>query len=533
MKFHCFILTLLLASLYAHSEYADSANGAYCLDLGEKRLGLLLVGRANDLLIRTSEGKPILCKSPYDGYSMSTELEFKDKSGKSVMVFTGSSTTGIEDYGDGCGCIFDAIGDGEGFPDRTDRGGQRAVRDTLPREIPISVPENMYGRVSKISPKEKEALFKSLSRVKDTVIDGYMKVSLSCRPDNFEYKVKFRAKITGECNCDSLFERKQEEFAVVPADSVQSSKSGAATVTLKNGTLTVSGDGAMRDYGSESFFRRQWDDLSLRVRYSITGLVVENGVTHIGNGAFEGLDYLTSVTLPNSLRSIGDGAFSQCSRLTSITLPNGLTSIGDRAFEWCEHLKPVTIPNGVTSIGDSAFAHCHWLKSITIPGSVTSIGAKTFSNCWLLKSVTIPNGVTSIGESAFADCEWLKSVTISGSVKSIGAKAFLKCHRLTSVTIPNGVTSIGDSAFAHCLSLTSVILGNGVKSIGNMAFTNCDDLKSITVQSLKPPVVGYASFNNIADDACVYVPKNAIDAYRAADRWKYFRCVREIADAPE
>ena len=294
------------------------------------------------------------------------------------------------------------------------------------------------------------------------------------------------------------------------------------TWTLSNGTLTISGIGAMEDYEYAS--DAPWDDY----RSSIQSLVITDGVTNIGDGAFSYCSSLTSVTIPNSVTSIGDYAFSGCKSLTSITIPNSVTSIGNLAFSYCSSLTSITIPNSVTSIGNHAFSYCSSLISVTIPNSVASIGEYAFYCCSSLTSINvdannpnycsidgvlfgkdkttliqypigntrseyiIPNSVTSIGEWAFSGCKSLTSITIGNSVTSIGDYAFFECSSLTSMTIPNSVTSIGDHAFQYCTYLTSVTIGNGVTSIGDYAFRDCSSLISVTIPN---------SVASIGDDA--------------------------------
>ena len=213
----------------------------------------------------------------------------------------------------------------------------------------------------------------------------------------------------------------------------------------------------------------------------LTSVTIPNSVTSIGNKAFLNCSGLTSVTIPSSVSHIGYETFMNCSGLTSVTIPNSVTSIGYEAFAGCSGLTSVTIPNSVTSIGNYAFYRCSGLTSLTIPNSVTSIEYSAFSGCKALTSINLPNSVTSIGEGAFAGCSGLTSVTIPNSVTSIGYEAFAGCSGLTSVTIPNSVTSIGVSAFKNCSGLTSVTIGNSVTSIESDTFMGCSGLTSITV----------------------------------------------------
>ena len=159
---------------------------------------------------------------------------------------------------------------------------------------------------------------------------------------------------------------------------------------------------------------------------------------------------------------------------TSYIIPDGVTSIGDWAFNGCSGLADIVIPDSVTSIGDYAFGDCSSLSSVVIPDSVTSIGAWAFFCCSDLADIVIPNSVTRIGDSAFCDCSSLSSVVIPDSVTSIGAWAFSSCESLTSIIIPDSVTSIGKCAFYDCSSLTNIVIPDGVTSIGYSAFEGCN-----------------------------------------------------------
>lgn len=134
--------------------------------------------------------------------------------------------------------------------------------------------------------------------------------------------------------------------------------------SFENGTLTVSGTGRMFDYSHDV----PWYDFCEDIKC----VIIENGITSIGDYAFFDLKNITSVTIPDSVASIGRYAFYYCENLTNITIPDSVTSIGWYAFSGCG-LTSVTVPDSVTSIEACVFYGCKGLKSITIPESVTSI----------------------------------------------------------------------------------------------------------------------------------------------------------------
>ncbi len=133
---------------------------------------------------------------------------------------------------------------------------------------------------------------------------------------------------------------------------------GALRWSLKDGTLTVSGEGDLRS-GETGW---PWEHL----RGEIRSLVLENGVKSVGKGAFEYCTRLESVTLSDSVTSIGEGAFYDCPYLHQLNLGAGLTSIGKGAFNSCYGLVSLTVPESVTSVGEYAFAECTTLKDVTV-----------------------------------------------------------------------------------------------------------------------------------------------------------------------
>lgn len=265
---------------------------------------------------------------------------------------------------------------------------------------------------------------------------------------------------------------------------VQTGKCGdnvTYSLDTSTGVLTISGTGEMTDspFGQNSNI--------------IKSVIIENGVTSIGDSAFCHCKSLTNVTIGSSVTSIGESAFLRCTSLISITIPNSVTSIENEAFEDCTSLISVTIPNSVTSIGEYAFYYCISLTSVTIPNSVTSISDSAFKNCTSLKSVTIPDSVTSIDSYAFVNCTSLKSVKIPDSVTSIGSDAFLCCSSLTTIEVSNynenysstdGILFNKDKSklitYPAGKPNETYEIPDSVTGIGYYAFYYCKSLKSVT-----------------------------------------------------
>ena len=173
--------------------------------------------------------------------------------------------------------------------------------------------------------------------------------------------------------------------------------SGDCTVTLDAGVVTVSGTGAMENY--TYFTKTPW----YYSRNSITSIIIEDGVTNVGDYAFMRLDNLQSVVIGNDVVTIGSHAFEQCgTSFTSLTMGNSVVTIDEKAFMNNSGLTTVTFPSTLQTIGKNAFYGCTKISSLTIPSSVTSIGDYAFGGCSLIAYI-IAEPVTppSTEESTF------------------------------------------------------------------------------------------------------------------------------------
>ena len=265
-------------------------------------------------------------------------------------------------------------------------------------------------------------------------------------------------------------------------DVIGSGNCGAngSNVTWKltsDGTLTISGTGKMYDY-------MHWYSL----RSQVKSVIIEDGVTTIGDCAFDCWDALTSVTLPDSVTTIGNQAFDDCTSLTSITIPSSVTSIENYAFGGCVSLTSVTIPSSVTKIGNYAFAGSDAAVNVASGNKNYSSENGVLYN--KQKTVLlyggpckgtfkIPNGVTSIDEGAFESCERLVGITIPKSVTHIGQYAFAGCWRLRDITLPSSMTEIEEGVFSDCESLASITIPKSVTNIVGYAFYACDNLTDV------------------------------------------------------
>ena len=247
----------------------------------------------------------------------------------------------------------------------------------------------------------------------------------------------------------------------------------------EDGVLTISGEGKMYDYQSLP------DEI-------IVSVVIEPGVTSIGNYAFYDYDRLINITIPDSVTRIGDSAFSGCNKLTSIALPKSITEIHNSAFSGCSKLTNITLPEGITKISSGTFFDCESLTSITIPKNVNSIEGSAFSGCSKLTNIMLPEGITKISDCTFYGCESLTSITIPNSVRKIGDSAFSGCSKLTTLTIPVGVTRISNGTFWGCESLSNITLPNAISEIDDYAFLGCNNLTSIAIPKSVTSIGSYA-----------------------------------------
>lgn len=289
---------------------------------------------------------------------------------------------------------------------------------------------------------------------------------------------------------------------------------------------------------------------------SITSVTIIGGA--VGNSAFSGKTGLTSLTIEDGVTSIGQSAFQDCTGLTgTLMIPGSVTSIGQYAFQNCTGLTgTLTIPEGVVDIGANAFAACTGFTSVSLPKTIKTI-CRAFNGDIGIKSVTIAEGSTIVG--GFNRCTGLMEMEIPDSVTNIDAYAFAYCTQLVTINMPANLKVIGEGAFSDCRKLLKLEWPVGV-TVGGFAFQNCSNWQGVFtvpegvseipesvfrgcsgLQQIKLPTsltkVGYLLFDNCTSLEEVNLPYGltAISAYmfqncRSLTKILIPNTVTEIAD---
>ena len=279
--------------------------------------------------------------------------------------------------------------------------------------------------------------------------------------------------------------------------------------SLEDGVLTISGRGAIDDYGKAA--SQPW----YASRALITSIVVEEGVTAIGNFNFYGLTNLENVTLARSVTDIGDYAFKNCSGIKELTLPTKLVHIGESAFYGCTGLSQIELPNSLASTGTYVFKNCTGLESAKLSSGMSRVSESLFYGCTKLTNVTIPEGIKTIDGYAFKNCTNLAGAKLPSTLTKLGESAFYGCTKLTDIVIPDGVANIGSYSFKACTGLSSVTLPANLKRIDESAFYGCTALRNIEIPEGTTDIDSYV-FKNCTALTNVKLPQSLVQIGESA-----------------
>ena len=237
-----------------------------------------------------------------------------------------------------------------------------------------------------------------------------------------------------------------------------------------DGTLTISGTGEMEHADGNSGYAWGTDNNTLD-RSLIKKVVVEEGVT-----------------------SLGEYIFWDCLSLTEVNLPNSLTTLRKECFKHCTALKSITLPDNISMIDESAFEECNALETVIFPKSLKEVSTKAFYNCNLKKVDLSQTQVETIGMGAFAHNVQCKEVYLPKTLKTFEGEdegAFSAC----------GVKK------AVCNAVEPPKTISGVYDF-------------ITGEKKTDPVEWVNIFSGFDDDFVLEVPAGSEDKYRSANGWK-------------
>ena len=255
------------------------------------------------------------------------------------------------------------------------------------------------------------------------------------------------------------------------------------------GVLTISGSGSTYDYdyGSNPEYLPRFNTY----KKNISSVVVENGVTRLGDGLFKSF-YCTSVTLPASVTEIGDSVFGWCINLKDVYYSG-------TASQW----EAISIGNSNTELTD-AFIHC---SDGTASATTGSCGASATFSLDVETGVLTISGSGEMDNVNASDSPYYKfrdiitSVVIESGITRIGSCAFYGLENLTSITVENSECVFSDYAVDGCSNLTDVYF-SGTKEQWS-AFYNeeyNDELKTATIHCSNGDIHNEAGYCGVDTD---------------------------------
>lgn len=250
-------------------------------------------------------------------------------------------------------------------------------------------------------------------------------------------------------------------------------------------TLILYGTGATTDFdtGSEGNIP-PW--IPPGYQEYISDVIIEKGITEIGNANFYALYNLENVTIPEGVTRIGSSAFSFDKKIENVDFPSSLVTIGNNAFEMCDSLETVHFNSGLVSIGDAAFRNSV-IREVYIPNTVRTIGSYAFFkevndlDERTLESVVFEENsiITHLGNSSFQNNK-ITLLTIPASVETIGYESFSQYgyspDNLQTLSFEEGsrLNNIMEYAFAFN-SIKNLQIPQSVTIIANFAFDGVVD----------------------------------------------------------
>ena len=245
-------------------------------------------------------------------------------------------------------------------------------------------------------------------------------------------------------------------------------------VLTADGTLTISGTGAMYDY---EYMEAPW--------YSYLGdvsaVVIQDGVTRVGNNAFrEGVN-ITTVSLSDTITEIGAWAFMGAEKLTGIVLPQYLQTLEQEAFQNCVSLEAIELP-GTLTFFDGPFAGCTALKKAVIHGDPNipsfMMGSTPFRFCSSLEAI-------EVDENHFCLLS-IDGVLYQRSGEELILMQYPAGKQDTVYELAPTTCQIFQMAMEDVDALEELIIPGTVQILDEFALMSCDNLHTIRFEGDAP-----------------------------------------------
>ena len=254
-------------------------------------------------------------------------------------------------------------------------------------------------------------------------------------------------------------------------------------------------------------------------------------------------NYITSVTIPNGVTSIGDYAFEYCYGITSIDIPNSVTTIGNYAFR-SAGLTTITLPENLTSIGYMAFTSTQYLQSFiflaTTPPTLQVDAITNGNNC----PIYVPSASVETYKAANRWSNYASRIYpitqvatvdntpvynydlgMTSSTTMITSTNMQKMPTGTSLELAEGIIDAGGS-FGNYTSITLPSTFSSFDDQGMIGNTTT----TLTCLATTPPT---AERNDIggANLTAIYVPAASVSDYQAASGWSNFASIIQAISA--
>lgn len=187
------------------------------------------------------------------------------------------------------------------------------------------------------------------------------------------------------------------------------------TWSFSDGVLTLSGYGEMYDYYTEYTYHNNKISSTTVPYYDsffkVKKVVVEEGVTALGDYAFAHFKTLEDIELPSTLTGIGDYTFMGAALYNNLVIPETVVEVGEYAFSGCK-AEQIDFRCNVSEIPARAFYQCYNLTTVLMPENINRINERAFYACNSLKEITLPYGVERVDTMAFVGCDDLEKIII-------------------------------------------------------------------------------------------------------------------------